>query len=494
VLPPVEDEDPRVIAARHALWRRGELRWKLHATQKKLYDAMVDRRRFFALCSRRLGKSYLLVCLAFEYAIRHPNARISYAAPTMKDAVQIASDLALEILQDCPEDLRPAFANGDKEYRFPNGSVIRFSGVNAEHRENLRGRKAHLFILDEAGTMDDLKYTIQSIVAPTTATTKGKILIASTPPRSPGHDMTTVAKDMTKRGELMTFTLLDAPHIDHAEKVELLERAGENPERIDDILDGKAEPESTTALREYFCRLDVTDAETAVVPEFNQKAQAEIVIDHPRPPYFDCYVAVDPGFSDKTGIIFAYYDYLEKKLVIEDEVLLTRASTDDIAFAIKTKEQELWGGKVPMLRISDIDLRLIADLYQNHGLVFQAANRQDSLGAIDLVRTMVRRRELVIAPKCLGTVRQLRNATWNRKASDFERTQEDSHFDLLAALKYLCRAVNRNHDPYPDWYFRPGFGTSGGMRNTTQKPKTVFSDTPLGRKLSKKWDKGPFNR
>lgn len=481
-LPPAEI----ALAAKHIMWRRGELRWKLHATQKKIYDVLTGKRRYFALCSRRLGKSYLLVCLAFEYAIKNPGSRISYAAPTMKDAVQIAGDLAIEILQDCPDDIKPHFSTPDKEFRFPNGSIIRFSGVNAEHRENLRGRKAHVFVLDEVGYMDDLNYTLNSIVGPMTATTKGKILIASTPPRSPGHDMTQVAKDMLKRGEVSTFTLLDAPHIDRDEKVEMLERAGENPERIDDILEGKAEPESTTALREYFCRLDVTDAETAVVPEFTATAQAEIVIEHPRPPYFDCYVSVDPGFSDNTGIIFAYWDFVQKKLVIEDEVVLKRASTDDIAEAIKSKEATLWNGKQPLLRICDIDLRLIADLWKNHGLVCKKSNRQDSLDAVDMVRTMVRRRELIIDPKCTTTIRQLRNATWNRKASDFERSKEDAHFDLLASLKYLVREINKNKNPYPSWWLAPGFHTNASNQ-PKKATKSVFSNTPLGKKLAKKW-------
>lgn len=473
------------LAARAELWRRGDLKFKLHSTQRKLYDLIHDKRRYFLLCSRRLGKSYLLVCLAFEYAIKNPGARISYAAPTQKDAAQIVRDLAAQILSDCPDDLRPEFLTADKEYRFPNGSVVRFSGVNAEHHENLRGRAAHLFVLDEVGQMDDLTYIINSIVGPMVLTTKGRIILASTPPRSPGHDMTRVAKDMMKAGELSQFTLLDAPHIDNEEKFETLFRNGENPERIPAILSGAAEPESVTVLREYFCRLDVTDAETAVVPEFTPQAQAEIVIPYTVPPYFDSYVSLDPGFADKTGGLFAYWDFVQQKLVIQDEVLLSRANTDDIGEAIKAKEKELWDGRQPLARISDIDLRLIADLQQRHGIFFTKANRQDSLGAIDLVRTMVRRRELIIDAKCVGLIRQIRNATWNRKASDFERTADDAHMDLLASLKYMCRSIARTKNPYPSWWLAPGFDTH--RRATNQKPKTVFSDTPLGRRLAKKW-------
>lgn len=477
------DLDELALAARHELWRRGNLEWKLHATQKKIYKLIQSKRRIFLLCSRRLGKSFALVCVAFEHAIRNPGARISYAAPTQKDAAQIAGDLAEQILSDCPPDIKPLYHTADKEFRFPNGAIVRFSGVEAGHRENLRGRAAHLFICDEVGSWSDLSYCLRSIINPLTLTTKGKVIMASTPPRSPGHDMTKIVKEMDKRGEVATFTLLDAPHIDYDDKYATLEDCGEDPKLIPDILAGKAEPHTSTAQREYFCR-DVTDTDSQVIPEFNAKAQAEIVRVHERPPYFDAYVSIDPGYVDGTGGLFSYWEFAAQKLVIEDEFLLKRANTDEIALIVKEKEEALWGGKPPFQRISDIDLRLISDLRQNHHLIFMPANRHDSDGAIDLIRRMVARRELVIDPKCLGLIRQLRNATFS-KSGDFERTAEDLHFDLLAALKYLCRSIIRTKNPYPAWYAAPGFGTHSIGR--AQNPKTVFTSTPLGRKFAKKW-------
>lgn len=479
--------DEAVLLARQELWRRGDLRWKLHATQQKIYDLLKGKRRYFLKCSRRLGKSYALLAIAAEFAIKTPGARISYAAPTAKDASQIVNDIAAHLFGDCPPEIKPEWFDAAKEFRFPhNGAIIRVAGVNAEHLENLRGRAAHIFILDECGSMSDLRYLIDSIVGPTLITTKGRMLLASTPPKSPGHDMTKVVADMEKRGEVSTFTLLDAPdsHIDYEEKVEILERAGENPEHIPGILAGKLRPETTSVLREYFCEF-VTDAEMAVLPEFTAQARSEIVRVTPRQPYFFCYTAIDPGFTDKTGMLFAWYDYPNKILVIEDELLLSRATTDDIAYAIKDREQVLWGAKQPQMRITDLDLRLIADLVQRHGLAFSPANRQDASGGIDIVRNMIRRRELAINPTCTNLIRQMTNATFNKKGTDFERSQEDAHYDLVAALRILCRAVPRTLDPFPGWYGRSGFGTSSAPQ--APKNRTVFTDTPLGRRLAKKW-------
>lgn len=483
------DSEEKVIklAARHELWRRGSLFWKLDRTQKKIYKMMEGKRRYFLLCSRRLGKSFMLTCMAFEYAIQHPDSYISYAAPTQKDATEIVGIIAKKILRDCPDDIAPVFDKTNKEFQFKNGSVVKFSGVNAEHHENLRGREAHVFICDEIANWSDLEYVLKSIINPMTATTKGRVLMASTPPRSPGHFMTKLAKQMSNDGKLATFTLPDAQHIEYEEKIRILvEDCGEDPADAEDILAGLKEAKTTTALREYFCRLDVTDAETAVLPEFTAVAEKEICIDHPRPPYFDSYTSVDYGSVDNTGSLFGYYDFKEKKLVIEAESLIKRPGTDDIAKAVIDHERALWGGKAPLIRVFDGPLITITDFVTKHGLVFLPADRQDSQSAIDNLRSMIRRREIIINPACVGLRRQMRNATWNRKASDFERTAEDAHFDLLAALKYMARKVVKNKNPYPSWH---GVDSSGNFYTpqSTAKPRSVFTNTPLGRKLAKKW-------
>lgn len=481
------DHDSLLLTAKHELWRRGNLSFKHHSTQRLIAGAInkSKRRRHLLLCSRRLGKSFLLVCFALEQAIKNPGSRIIYAAPFAKDANDIANDIAVQILSDCPEDLRPTYMTQQKELRFSNGSVIRFAGLNAEHAQFLRGRAAHLFIIDEIGLVDDFKYVLTDVVNPTLMTTGGKLLMATTPARSPGHDSTTIANDMLDKGEVSTFTILDAPHVTNEVKAEYLEAAGEDPKEIPGILAGETQPKTTTALREYFCRLDVTDAETAVVPEFNSDARRDICKFVERPDYFDCYVSIDPGFNDKTGGLFGYWDFRSQKLVIEGEFLLPRANTDEIAQAVIQKERSLWGDHVPLVRICDIDHRLMSDLAQRHGLFFQKAQRADSLSAINFLRTMIQRREIIIHPSCILLIRQLQNATWNKKATDFERTEEDAHFDLVAALKYLCRAVIRGKNPYPEWLARQPFGTfSSGQ---SKKGGTVFSDTPLGRKFKKKW-------
>lgn len=488
-------QEAAVRQMKMALWRRGDLSYLLHATQQKMLAAMdkTKSRTFFLLCSRRLGKSFLMVTKAIETCLTTPNARVLYLAPFAKDANEIAVDLAENILRDAPKELRPEYRGQTREMSFQNGSLIRIKGVNGEHAQFLRGGAADLVILDECGIMDDLQHVLTDVVMPMTMTTNGKVIMATTPSRSPAHEAFTLYERLAGQGASIKFTLRDAPHISRLTKMEYLVAVGESPDRAVGIVDGTLQAETTTAKREYFCEW-VTDAESAVVPEFTKEKQLEVVRETQRPPYYDAYVSMDPGFQDRTGILFAHYDFLGGRLVIEDEALLHRANTQDIASCILMKEKALWDEKKPYMRVSDVDLRLISDLWNMHRLQFLPTKKEDSLGAINVMRNMVQSVQILIHPRCAHLIRQLQHATWNRKATDFMRGGDvDGHFDLVAALKYLCRNVNKSRNPYPDSYFKPG-GAGGVSWNTYFSPKSnnnnklqkmgLYSDTPFGRRLA----------
>lgn len=472
--------------ARHALaelWRRGHLDVKRDETQKKIRRAieLSDSRSHYLLCSRRLGKSYELFLEAVEVCIQKAGARVLFLAPWAKNASEITEDIAAQIFLDCPDDLRPEYKTQTKEFVFRNESIIRVKGVNGEHAQYLRGGAADLVILDEIGLMNDLRHVISDVVMPMTMTTGGRILLATTPARSPGHESTAIFMEHQEVGAVSRFTILDNVRVPRGDKRVYLLAAGEKMGRVDGILDGALQPETTTAKREYFCEF-VTDADTAVLPEFPE-AKADIVKIPSRPEYFDTYVAMDPGFNDKTGILYAHVDFMNRKLVIEDEDLLSRAATPDIAKAIKAKERDLWGEKKPLKRICDVDLRLIADLWELHGLTFHSAEKVDSMAGINLLRTMIKGRQIVISPKCERLITQMENAVWDSKGKDMDRTELDGHFDLVAALKYLARGINWQRNPYPEWYGAPGPQMWVSPKRRKKLETGILGETPFARRI-----------
>lgn len=476
-------------------WRRGDLYYLLHPTQRQIYDAIqagvgTGKLRHFLSCSRRLGKSYMLVVMALEIALRKPQARILYLAPFGNDARKIVQDTLDQIFPDCPEEFRPSFKTQDQEFHFKNGSTIRFRGTNGERAQYLRGGAADLVVLDECGTMDNLDEIVNSVVTPMTLTTGGLVIMATTPSMTPAHESKSLCDQAARDGCLYEFNILFAHKLTPEAKVRALKTYGETDEDIPKILAGQMAPKTTRALREYWCKW-VTDAGSAVVPEFTEAAKAKVVQEWPRPPFYDAYTGMDPGHVDNTGIVFGYWDIRASKLVIEDEFLARHLGTDEIAAAVAKTENRLWGQRKPFLRVSDVEHRLVHDLAKQHGLPFslvKGKNRHEDIWAL---RQMVANGSLIINPRCANLIRQLETATWDRKGKDFAdevveidgEKQLPAHFDLVAALKYLIRMLNKTHNPYPAHWDDPG---PGKHRSRVPKIfKTIRTDTPLGKKLDR---------
>lgn len=68
--------------------------------------------------------------------------------------------------------------------------------------------------------------------------------------------------------------------------------------------------------------------------------------------------------------------------------------------------------------------------------------------------------KIVIHPRCKTLIRQLKNATWDKKRKEFNRTKIDGHFDTISALYYLVRNVVMTKNPYPAGYGMGGAATT----------------------------------
>lgn len=271
-----------------------------------------------------------------------------------------------EIFKDCPPELKPEFKQNDYLFQFPNGSQIQMAGTDGGHHDTLRGSKADLWIVDEAGFCDELNYVVRSVLGPTVLTTGGRGIMASTPAKTEDHDFNEIyVKQAEDRGKLIKFTIFDNPLLTDKEI----------QDEINKYPLGKEDPEFR---REYLCELIVSD-ERRVVPEFNEKLQQKIIRDHVKPAFYDSYVCMDVGGKDQTAILFAYYDFKNACIVIEDELVYTEQDfrIDKAAEDIIKMENKLWTSpitgelKKPYMRISDNNnVILLNDLAIRYNLTF----------------------------------------------------------------------------------------------------------------------------
>jgi hypothetical protein len=438
------------------LWRKGILTWKLDSCQKHLYNTFKNAkyRKTVFNCSRRLGKSYTLLVIAFETALSAPNMQIKYACPTAVMAQKVILPITREILKDCPTDLIPKYVRSEKSFTFANGSVIQIEGTDEGNAEKLRGTASHLSILDEAGFMDDLMYVINDVLMPQALTTNGKMLMASTPPRSSGHPYIQLMHEAQKHGTFIKKTIMDAMEDIKNDPPHFKNRI--TPEIVEEFKMNYGGDLSPTWQREFMCMVQ-TDQLRAVLPEFTESTEKAIVVEWPKPARFDSYVSMDLGFIDFTGILFGYYDFKNAKLIIEDELLLNghEVTTKAIAEQVRAKEQALWTDpqtqifKEPYFRVSDDDLITLNDLQKLHGLRFIPTKKDGLELAVNQVRMMIGAQQIIIHPRCINLIFQAKAATWAKNRRTFDRSEESGHYDLIAALIYMVRNVQFQKNPYP---------------------------------------------
>ncbi len=449
-------------AAIAELWRQGILSWKLKGVQKDIYGHFhgTKDQKTVVLCSRRLGKSFGAVLLATELCLRNPNIIVKYLTPKLKDAKTIIRPIMRDILEDCPTDVIEGegviWMEADKMYRFPNGSLIQIGGTDNGNAESVRGGKAHLVICDEAGFMDDFKYIVRAILSPTLKTTRGRMLIISTPSRFPTHEfMTDFVFPAEAEGSLVKYTIYDNPMFTEED---IRQTIAEFPEGVND-------PEFR---REYLVET-TPDAELMVINNWNQAMEEIVVQEVEPPPVCDYYVSMDVGFKDLTAVIFAYYDYMKATFVVVDELIMNgpTMTTDALAAAIRKTEELRFRDKVsdvcvaPFSRIMDNNNQILwNDLYRLHNLSFILTQKDNKDAQINNLKMMLSAGQIRIHPRCKHLIYHIKNARWNKKHTEFERlndspnkTVRGGHSDALDSLIYAVRNINKSKNPFPDDFF-----------------------------------------
>lgn len=454
-----ELSDSQIKQARQMLWEIGCLEWKLSATQKKIYDffhGKIDK-TIVINAARRLGKSYVLVVMAFEQCLKYPNSIVKFLQPEVKMIRTNIRPIFDEILIDCPVHLAPHFKSQDNIYYFPNGSQIQLAGTDNGNYMKLRGGNSHLAIIDEAGFCTDLEHIINYILIPTTTLTRGRIILSSTTPPKPDHEFIKYMDTAESEDRLVRKTIYDALNDDKASKepriTELL---------IADIIKSIPGGASSDSFRtEYLCE-KIRNSKDSVVPEFNDQIKKDTIVQWRKmPPFCDRYESMDVGVMDLTAIIFAWYDFDNAVLVCEDELVLSGhdVSAKNISKVIKEKENDVFFDKLTQevlpiyKRISDNNLILLNDLRQPpHNLSFIATEKSNKEAYINKMRTMIAERKIIINPRCKTLINHLSNATWDKNRREFLRSGEYGHYDFVDALAYLVRNLDEGRNPYPRGY------------------------------------------
>lgn len=443
-------------------WADGDLEWLLRRHgQRRIHafiqDCMAEDsfEPVVVITHRRLGKSFLPIALSVERCLQAPGKRCVYGAPTHEQVMDIVEPNYEIIMRSCPPALLPhtrgrARVFHNPRWTEPGTSTFKMVGVDTKRGDNLRGTYADIMILDEAREMSHLRYMVEEVIIPQfTGRERPLLLIVSTPPRTNDHDLVSYFRERAMEAGRY-LEIKGSENADFTERDRAL------------ILAGVGGDEKSIAWRREVECAFIADPEDLICPEFNE-VKADIVIsEYPRPQFFFPWVCMDTGFDpDFTAILFGYVDFRNQYLVIEDEIFRRRMTLLEISKAVRSKEAALWGNRTfhPVRRIADIDSRGLEDLRRMMKLNFRAADKYDADSGLARLRSNIRLKKIRIQRRCVRLIDQLENGIWHvsreGKRTDFERTEQNGHWDAGKALVYLNKMVNWRENPIPPDAYDP---------------------------------------
>jgi len=435
-----------------------------------LAQGLAQRKDVVACVARQTGKTFWLATHAVAQCNLNPGFRYKWAAPTQKAVFAILEPTLKLVCAELSERHKPSFDRQQSVWTFPNGSTITAAGCDNGQYDRLRGQTADEYAIDEAGFVDDLEL-VEGVLSPQRSTTGGIGILTSTPAVSLAHPF----RDR----------FLAAKSINRAIHATMYANTAMSEQQRDDHLSREADARgmsleqfkaSTLFRREYLAEF-VGEETRRVTPAWTEEITERCVLDVARPEFFDAYQALDIGYVDGNCVLFGWWDYVNQRLVIEDELHQRQKLIKDLAVEWKKKDAALygvgsWNGMLraskhwidppeylkeqidgmlptqPYLRVGDNDHQKLGDLTLNYGIGIYPTEKTNKHAAIDDLNVAIRQGQILVAPRCEQLRFQLDSLTWNKQRSEFERTKY-GHGEAIDALVYMWRNINKDLDPRP---------------------------------------------
>lgn len=464
---------------------------------------------------RRFGKTAKWIIVLSGFCIQRPGSLFTYGTAFNKDIGEIVVPLARQLLNDGPDDCRPEYRTARQEANqglfFPNGSAIKLVGLD-EHPDAARGRFSDGVVLSEAGFMRGLEDLIRAVLLPQFQRRPWAFLaLESSTPKQPDHDFRKVAEDAILRNAYVKRTIDDNQAITEREKERALRQTGgkDHPRTRREYYSEETRDPDSMVIPEFRPEQHVRNhsrpkyayavaADDPGMRDLYGKVwgywdfeHAKLVIEHSyaaRNAYTRKIAAITAAIEwqlygswpshrlsniplrtvgDSTG----WYELLKGEPQAFLASKLYEMAQLDEKRRPKPRDEWLighppdrfcyWDGKTfrpnPYSRTIGSDsagIRIIADMQIEYGMSFELLTEKDKEEAANFLRGWVDAGKVIFLPTAGPVIDHIKNAMWNEKRTDWERTARMGHYDCLSALIVLARAADgvRARKPLPPKY------------------------------------------
>ena len=408
-------------------------------------------------CSRRAGKTHLLVALLLIECLRKPRTKCMYIGETMELSENLVNKAANDIIEVC--QLKDKHGKRLNWKKLDNGSEIMIRGLsNTKDPDQIRGQAAKVIVIDEFFHLKSelLEYMQREVLEPMQLDYADgyKFICAGTPPKIKG----TYGEFVWKNWDVPHFswTWRDNPHPVNVEA---------RKEYVEKILADKGlDWTSTFARREYNGEWAYDD-DLLLYPEFHSYNPREAI---PTILPSRILFGIDYGVGDNDTIFGCVwnddekrgYQFWEDKFnrldIMDRNISQLEYLCEQIKSAWRTaldmmmaqgltareaNKRILWDADDNDQHLTDyinINLRLNEPGFEDLRINIQNAHKTDRAVMYDLLRDTLRKGDLLIIEDG-KTAHELQSTVLKRGPNGEVYKEVDSkiyHPDLLPAMRY----------------------------------------------------------
>lgn len=383
----------------------------LHQKQKEIVQS--DKRYKLLNWGRRSGKTTVIGYEIFQ-TLWNTEGLVSYYAPTRDDARDIAWEIYRDILAPITLKTNETFLEITVKNSKGTTSLLRMSGWEAvKNRDKGRGVENNLLVLDECAFYPSFKDKFEKVLEPTLLTSRGKLIIASTP-NGFNHFYELANKARSSDDWLYSHaTSYDNP----ANLVGEIERL-------------KKEKTEDAFSQEYLA--DFRKMEGLVYKDFKREKHIFYGAWEEKAKGFDKLIGtVDFGFTNPAAVLSIVKDR-DKKYFIIDEWYHTRRTDDDIADYTASKSYNLV--------YPDPESASGCETLKRKGVNIREVNKgKDSVrNGISIVSELFRANRLFIHESCTNLIWELETYSYPEKKDNQNENEnpikENDH--ALDSMRY----------------------------------------------------------
>ena len=414
-------------------------------------DIVLAKHRRKALFGERRGSKTTVMGIAAIYrALLKPYSQILYIGYVQESVKRAMYDQVLARLLRTHN--LPAKLLGDNEMRFDNGSILYLIGVeaNKKQKENIRGVKSSLNLIDEMQNYtQDIREIIYDIVGPAAADTKADTIIGGTAGDATAKNFWyEITRDNTREqpiGPSLMHPEWNVYRFQWDKNTSIDEITGNRVcdnvrDELEDLKRDTPGIEDTEGFRKewnaewliqeksliYRCtEANLLTSPLCIVP--NKDPLAEPVrIPMPSVDFLasaSYVLGADIGYGHPTAMTVGCYNLrFSNRLYIIESFNKTEMLLPEIA--AKIKELDRFYKFIYMVGDSS-NMTVFDGLRLTYGIQIEKANRQGKLSHQLELNGDLQTRTVVIMPGNDLLVQQLQTLTWNRKALENGKYEEE---------------------------------------------------------------------